>query len=412
MSEIAESNNRLLLEIMVPFYDNGTELLVESQALNGIKLWSDHFDQVTVCAYVIYRKDEIDEHVWVSPKALLSERNVKLVPLPNGFHPINYLKFKPQVAQKFSELIPEHEYLCFSSIGGIGHWGNAAVDEAIKQGREYSVWFDYVIGQLPIPKDLSVISKFKRICDGLYARLKTKHVIKNSALGLYHGKTVYDGYAKISSNPQLVHDVHISSEDMIDDQQLAEKIAALPEKKLLHLGYVGRVHEIKGPEDWINIVEKVANQIGHDRIKATWLGNGPMFIAMQNLVKRKGLEKVINFKGFVDDRAEILDFMQSIDVFLFCHSTPESPRCIIESVVSGTPLVGYSSAFVKEVVSNRGGALLANIGDVDTLANQLLQLANDSSKLARLTENIAKSSPLYHDQAVFKHRSDLIKSHL
>lgn len=412
MTPVSPGNNRLLLEIMVPFYDNGTELLVEAQALNGIKLWSEHFYKVTVCAYVIKNKNELDEHVWLSPKALLAERNIKLEPLPNGFHPINFIKYKPQVAERFRALIPDHDYLCFSSIGGIGHWGNVAADIAIEQQRDYSVWFDYVLDDLPIPDHVSVIGKFKRICDRMYAKMKTENVIKKSRLGLFHGKTVFDGYAKLADNPQLVHDIHISQHDVIAPEKLARKLAELPNKSKIHIGYVGRVMNIKGPEDWIDIVGKVVDQIGPERVEATWLGNGPMFSAMVNRVKQKQLQDVISFKGFVDDRAKILEFLQSIDVFLFCHISAESPRCLIESIISGTPLVGYSSAYVKDLVDKRGGALLSTIGDIDTVANQLVQLAEDPKKLARLTENIAKSSSLYHDQAVFQHRSDLIKTYL
>ncbi len=412
MTPVSPGNNRLLLEIMVPFYDNGTELLVEAQALNGIKLWSEHFYKVTVCAYVIKNKNELDEHVWASPKALLAERNIVLEPLPNGFHPINFIKYKPQVAERFRALIPEHDYLCFGSIGGIGHWGNVAADIAIEQQRDYSVWFDYVLDDLPIPDNVSMIGKIKRICDRMYGKMKTEHVIKKSRLGLFHGKSVFDGYAKLADNPQLVHDIHISQDDVIDSEKLAQKLAKLPNKSKIHLGYVGRVMNIKGPEDWIDIVAKVVDQIGPDRVQATWLGNGPMFSAMVNRIKQQQLQDVISFKGFVDDHAKILEFLQSIDVFLFCHISAESPRCLIEAIISGTPLVGYTSPYAKDLVGKRGGALLSNIGDVDTVANQIVQLAEDPQKLTRLTENIAKSSPLYHDQAVFQHRSDLIKTYL
>jgi len=278
---------------------------------------------VTVCAYVIKNKNELDEHVWASPKALLAARNITLVPLPNGFHPINFIKYKPQVAERFRALIPEHDYLCFSSIGGIGHWGNVAADIAVEQQRDYSVWFDYVLDDQPIPENVSMVGKVKRICDRMYGKMKTEQVIKNSRLGLFHGKTVFDGYAKLAHNPQLVHDVHISQEDIIDESALAKKLAALPNKTKLHLGYVGRVMNIKGPEDWIDIVGKVVDQIGPDRVQATWLGNGPMFSAMVNRVKHKQLQNVISFKGFVDDRAKILEFLQSIDVFLFCHLSAE-----------------------------------------------------------------------------------------
>ena len=44
------SESSLLLDLGVPFGRTATGLLVEAQALNGLRLWAKHFDRVTVCA--------------------------------------------------------------------------------------------------------------------------------------------------------------------------------------------------------------------------------------------------------------------------------------------------------------------------------------------------------------------------
>jgi hypothetical protein len=51
----------------------------------------------------------------------------------------------------------------------------------------------------------------------------------------------------------------------------------------------------------------------------------------------------------------LLAELRRAHVFVFTHVTPESPRCLLEALVSGSPIVGYKSAFAEEVTTGRGG---------------------------------------------------------
>ena len=146
----------LLLDLPLPFKKSNDGYLVELQALNGLKCWSDNFDKVTVCAPV---EDEPNpDHssiVWADPRELLASRNIVLEPLPIGYHPREYMTHKKAVYEKFRTLIDNHQYLCFSNIGGIGSWGNFGVDIANEKNREYALWFDWVLDQMPAKKRVS-----------------------------------------------------------------------------------------------------------------------------------------------------------------------------------------------------------------------------------------------------------------
>ena len=50
-------------------------------------------------------------------------------------------------------------------------------------------------------------------------------------------------------------------------------------------------------------------------------------------------------------------------VLVFCHTTPESPRNLVEALISGCPIVGYHSDFAAELVGDGGGAFVTT-GDV------------------------------------------------
>ena len=78
--------------------------------------------------------------------------------------------------------------------------------------------------------------------------------------------------------------------------------------------------------------------------------------------------------------------------------------------MSGTPIVGYDSSYVHELVGTRGGALTSKVGDTESLAAILVTLANDRETLRTLTVDASKSRSLYSAEAVFAHRSELIKA--
>ena len=99
-------------------------------------------------------------------------------------------------------------------------------------------------------------------------------------------------------------------------------------------------------------------------------------------------------------------------MFVFCHKTPESPRNLIEALVSGTPLVGYDSPFPKDLISAHGGGLLTPKDDVGALVSSLAGLARDRQRLADLIGRAAQDGHPFNDVAVFRHRSEVIRAHL
>jgi glycosyltransferase involved in cell wall biosynthesis len=250
---------------------------------------------------------------------------------------------------------------------------------------------------------------------------ETTRAIRGAALGLFHGQTVFDAYAPLCRQPELVHDVHTHPEDAISDDDLAAKLArqvsGLDARRPLRIGYVGRVHPMKAPFDWIEALARAAEVLGAECIQATWLGDGPLLDAARERVRSLGVDRVrapgleasIRFEGFVADRSRLLAFLREQDLLLFCHITPESPRALVEALISGTPLLGYDSAYARQLVAERGGAILTPLGDTQALTASIIRLADDPLALAQLTRQAATARALYNDEAVFAHRSELIK---
>jgi glycosyltransferase involved in cell wall biosynthesis len=120
----------------------------------------------------------------------------------------------------------------------------------------------------------------------------------------------------------------------------------------------------------------------------------------------------VHLPGFLRDRGQILEAMRDAHLMLFCHKTPESPRCLIEALTSGTPIVGYASAFPRELIKANGGGLLMPLDDPEALGRAVVRLAGDRAALADLIRRAACDGSPFDDETVFRHRSELIRKHL
>ena len=278
-------------------------------------------------------------------------------------------------------------------------------------GRSYAVWTDRVESE--VMRRTAGSGPWRR---RLRARLTyrpmawlERYLIRRAALGLFHGKETFDTYAPFCRQPVVVHDIHISKSEHIPDAELQEKIAAV-ETGPLKIGYVGRADVMKGPMDWVSALEVLA-AAGVD-FDAFWMGDGPFTEKMQVRIDKAGLADRVKLLGFVRDRAEVLRRFRAAQVFLFCHKTPESPRCLIEALISGTPIVGYDGSFAADLISGHQGGRLVPLDDVAGLTAVLTTLAADRGALAEMIGAAAKDGVPFDDESVFRHRSEVIRQYL
>lgn len=401
---------RLLIYAPVPLHRKDGQLYLEDQARNGLRLWADNFDLLTVMMPVT---DGPMPKSW-GPLELVGPAldRITIVPLPMAYRPDRFLRLLPSVRRQIRGLIAEADYVSFAIGGLFGDWGSVGCHEAWRMGRPYGVWTDRVESQ--VTRRLVNEGNWRRRLQArLYHRPMAwleRRLIRRAHVGFFHGGETFDAYAPFSHNPQLVHDIHLSKSDHISPAALENKLQATANAGPLKIVYVGRADAMKGPLDWLEVLEAV-HRAGVE-FEAEWLGDGTELDRMRARIAEKGLQDRISAPGFTSDRAAVLDALRAADLFLFCHKTPESPRCLIEALASGAPIVGYDGAFARDLISGNGGGVLAPLNDVATLARQVVDLARDPSRRAELIRKAAADGAPFDDVSVFRHRSDLIREHL
>ena len=235
-----------------------------------------------------------------------------------------------------------------------------------------------------------------------------QYVISKAALGLFHGRDCFDAYKDWSRHAELVHDIHLKPGDQIDDSQLHQKVEAIRAREPLKIVYAGRAADMKGALEWVEVLGRAAR--AGVAFQAAWLGDGPLLGDMRRAIVAHGIEKLVSLPGNVSDRVRVMNEFRAASVFLFCHKTPESPRCLIEALVAGTALVGYDMSYPRDLVGTDYSSLVPL--DAVSLAARLVELDRDRETLAAQVVECARLGEAFSDEVVFRHRSELIKRFL
>lgn len=407
----APENDTLLINALVPLHraPDG-EFLVEAQAVNGLGNWAANFAEV-VAMMPVDPDPPGKGWVPVSQTGGALDR-VRIVPLPMAYRPDRFLRHLPATRRIIAQEIAGARWLCFGIGGLFGDWGAVSGLAARRTGRPFAVAADRVESEV-IRRGAGSGSFKERLRARLTHRPMAaleRAVIGRAAVGLFNGRDTYDAYAPLCGGPaEVIHDIHIGRAEHIDPVRLAAKAAGAGEGPL-RLVYTGRADGMKGPFHWTEVLERLA-AAGVD-FRARWLGDGPDRPAMIERVARAGLGDRVELPGFVGDHAAVLEEMRRAHAFLFCHLTPESPRCLMEALASGCPILGYGSAYSADLIARNGGGVLVPMGDAEALAQEVAGLAGDRDRLGRLIRAAAADGAPFTDEAVFHHRSELIRRHL
>lgn len=397
----------LLLYVPVPVHGPPEAQLFEPQACNGLRLWAENFPRLIVLSPQGVGPAPRD-YVPLSRIGPALER-IEFSLLAEAWRPDQFARALPAAVPQIRGLIERADYLSFAIGGLFGDWGAVACWQAHRMGRPFAVWTDRVESEVirrSIGQGRWRTSLRARLTHRPMAVLE-RAVVRRAALGLFHGRETFEAYAPYCGGESvLVHDIHLSRRDHIAPAALAAKQAgALRER--LRICYVGRADPMKGALDWVAVLARLMGA-GLD-FEATWLGDGVDRAEMLRRIAQAGLADRVRAPGFAADREAVFAAMRSAHLFLFCHKTPESPRSLIEALVSGCPLVGYDSAYPRDLLAGHGGGLLSPRDDVPALAALTLGLARDRARLADLIGRAAQDGAGFEDVAVFEHRSAAIK---
>ena len=169
------------------------------------------------------------------------------------------------------------------------------------------------------------------------------------------------------------------------------------------IGYIGQIIERKNVDHIIDVFESFwqKNKSGHLII----VGDGKERERVQSYAESLPSAVNITFTGFRNDRLQILS---KLDMFVMTSSMEGIPRCIMEAIAMGVPVVAYDIPGVDQVVKHEESGLLAEYGDKEKLESAWQRLLDNEEYAISLAENGRKFiNDVYSGQRMADEYTDL-----
>jgi len=133
--------------------------------------------------------------------------------------------------------------------------------------------------------------------------------------------------------------------------------------------YIGRLSEGKNMFSWIDTAAYLSNKISN--IYFDIYGDGVIKKELEDYAIKKGLKEKITFHGFIKN---IADIYRKGDLLLFLSKFESFGNVVVESVLSGTPVICSNIPSMREIFTDYPDFLVElNDGTADEVFNKINQ---------------------------------------
>jgi len=176
----------------------------------------------------------------------------------------------------------------------------------------------------------------------------------------------------------------------VDLTEIDAALANLPEDRgpdtdSRIIGFIGQMIPRKGIPDLIEVFDQLYQQEPDLRLQL--LGDGSQRQELERQAAALSSVNAVEFLGFRSDRLALLS---KFSLFVMTSSLEGIPRCMMEAMAVGVPVVAYDIPGVDQLVEHGKTGLLAPFGDKAALAACCKQFLGDPELAATLSRNARK----------------------
>ena len=163
-------------------------------------------------------------------------------------------------------------------------------------------------------------------------------------------------------------------------------IAKSDEKIICHISNFRKVKRI---DDVVKTFYEINKKIPS---KLMMVGEGPEKENAENLCKKLKIEDKVYFFGNTTDTNNILSFS---DLFLLTSSTESFGLAALEAMASYVPVISTNAGGLPEVNINGVSGYMSNVGDIDDMVKNSLEILSDDKTNNKFKENARKQAEIY-----------------
>jgi glycosyltransferase involved in cell wall biosynthesis len=149
---------------------------------------------------------------------------------------------------------------------------------------------------------------------------------------------------------------------------------------------VGRLCELKGQRDLLDAIARLRES--HPRLRAVFAGTDPEGGAYEAFLRRRadqlGLSERVIFAGHRDDVPALL---AATNMLVLPSHHEGMPMIILEAMANGRPVVATCVGGIPELIEDRVSGLLVPPGDVESLANAIARVLEDTQFAVDIAAN-------------------------
>lgn len=299
------------------------------------------------------------------------------------FHPAPGDDLEPELREVG---IPVHHVRKTTKVGLEAIWGLRRI---LRTGRHQVVhsflwpanWRARIAGRLASTPVM--ISSARSV----ETELRPYHVVVDRVLSLWTDAIIVNAAAirdflmrKEGLPESLFHLIYNGLEETIftelPDREKARSALGLPERTPMVL-IVGNLTPEKNHSDFLRMAARVASRLPEARFFV--IGDGECRSALEELARELGIESSMRWEGRTRN---VLTYLAASDVVLNVSWREGCSNAILEAMAAGRPVVAYRVGGNPELVEDGRTGRLLEYGDVQGLADEVIQYLEDR-ELAR-----------------------------
>jgi glycosyltransferase involved in cell wall biosynthesis len=189
-------------------------------------------------------------------------------------------------------------------------------------------------------------------------------------------KAVYNKYGLSEDKSSVVPDFFDELE-VLESKDLSSMLleSRKKEKQIIQILSTGRMVKEKGFDVLIKAFAKLNNK---ENFKLIISGDGPQKDSLSKLARELGIEKYIEFPGWIE-KQDLSKLFQESDIFVLPRWRPElTSMLVLEAMAFAIPMIVTKDTALSW--QTQDSALLFEDENSDDLSNQITTMASDSNK--------------------------------
>ncbi len=238
-------------------------------------------------------------------------------------------------------------------------------------------------------KERKRLASFK-LCDGLQS----------------NGTPAYNEYNFVGNN-LLYFDTRVFENQIIDDENLQQRLDYLSENKPLRIAFSGRLIKIKGADHLVELALKLKQN--NTPFQLTIYGAGELSSEMKAYILKHKLENYVSMPGSVDFYKTLIpELKQTVDLFVCLHRQSDPSCTYLETLSCGIPIVGYKNRAFAGILDNCDIGWGVPLNNIDEVCRIITYLHNNRSELLDKSNNSAAYARLHDFESTFQRRIDQV----